>query len=90
MLLAMPDGESRMYLDFPGLWDDGPTARRVRGMAEAGFRVPGVLNMLACRADWTAGLNQLTHAVMRGPGGLPIWQRELIAGLTSRGNHCVF
>ena len=81
---------SQMYLDFPALWDDGPTAHRVRAMAAAGAKVPGVVNLLACRKEWTAGLGQLTQSVMRGPGGLPTWQRELIAGLTSRGNHCVF
>jgi uncharacterized peroxidase-related enzyme len=33
---------------------------------------------------------EFTHLVMRGPGGLPPWQRELLATLTSRWNDCAF
>jgi alkylhydroperoxidase family enzyme len=85
----MPD-ESEHYLDFESLRGDGPVAQRVNAMAQAGWRAPTVLQMLACRTEWTEPLGRLTNAIMRGPGHLPTWQRELIAGLTSRGNHCVF
>lgn len=35
-------------------------------------------------------LLQFTQAVMRGPGALPPGERELLAAMLSRVNHCLF
>jgi hypothetical protein len=69
---------------------DDPAAEQVRRMRAAGLEVPGIVCLLAARPDWTVHLNRLTHGVMRGPGRLPVWQRELVAAVTSRCNGCPF
>jgi hypothetical protein len=79
-----------MYLDLVNNMGDGPEAQQLRAMQAAGMRLPGVVCLLAFRPEWTASLNQFCHQVMRGNGKLPTWQRELVAALTSKYNHCVF
>jgi alkylhydroperoxidase family enzyme len=79
-----------MYLDLVPRVQDSTIAERLSGMAAAGMGLPPILVLLGQRPEWTAGLNVFTQGVMRGPGQLPTWQRELIAALTSRHNHCVF
>lgn len=79
-----------MYLDLLNQLGDASMAEQLRQAREAGREVPGILYLLANRPEWTTHLMQFTSAVMRGRGGLPIWQRELIAALTSRCNQCAF
>ncbi len=79
-----------MYLDLVSGMGEGPVADQIRRMQAAGMRLPGVVCLLAYRPGWTKHLNQFCHCVMREPGELPPWQRELIAALTSKHNHCVF
>lgn len=79
-----------MYIDLINRLGGGPAADQVRSMQQAGMEVPGVVVLIASRPEWAAGLGQFTQAVMRGPGELPIWKREMIAALTSLHNHCVF
>jgi hypothetical protein len=79
-----------VFLDLQGQLGDGAEAQQVRRMAATGLEVPGVVVLLAMRPEWTAPWNRLAQGIMRGPGHLPPWQRELIAALTSRHNHCLF
>ena len=78
-----------MLLELDGTGGDGAAAQ-LRRMRDAGLEVPGILYLLAQNPEWTAALNTLAQRVMRGPGALPPWQRELLAALTSRCNSCVF
>jgi alkylhydroperoxidase family enzyme len=79
-----------MYLDLLEPDSSDAAAQQIRRMRAAGMEVPGIVELLAVRPDWTQHLNRFTQAVMRGPGSLPAWQRELLAALTSRWNHCRF
>lgn len=79
-----------MFLDLSSQLGDSAEARQIRALDAAGLQVPGIVVLLATRPDWTASWNEFTQLVMRGPGSLPTWQRELIAAFTSRCNHCVF
>lgn len=79
-----------MYLDLSVASDASPIAGRIAQMEAAGVRVVGILRLLAFRPEWSEHLNRFTQEVMRGPGDLPVWQRELIAGLTSCFRHCQF
>jgi len=79
-----------MYLDFINAMGDGPEAERLRELAASGRQLPEIVYLLAARPHWTEHLMDFTSAVLRGPGGLPTWQRELLAALTSRWNGCNF
>ena len=79
-----------MFLDLASQLSDSPEAQQLQRMAAAGLELPGIVVLLATRPDWTVHWNQFTHEVMRGAGRLPSWQREVLAAVTSRCNHCVF
>lgn len=50
----------------------------------------GILHLFAYKPEATKHLAQYTQAVMRGPSPLSPGIRELIAAVTSAGNHCLF
>lgn len=68
----------------------GPFADAARFMASVGAPVPQILHMFAYKPAATKHLAQFTQAVMRGPSPLSPGIRELIAAVTSKGNHCLF
>lgn len=70
--------------------DELGSSPQIEALKASGAEVPGILHLLAARPDFSRPLNELAQAVMRGPGALPHWQRELIAALTSRAAGCVF
>jgi hypothetical protein len=56
-----------------------------------GSRVPDVVRTLLHRPKLFGGAyNAWAQAVMRGPSGWSVWERELFASFTSRTNACVF
>lgn len=81
-----------MYLESveenPGA--SGPFADAARFMKSMGAPVPQILHMFAYKPEATKHLAMYTQAVMRGPSPLSPGMRELIAAVTSAGNHCLF
>jgi uncharacterized peroxidase-related enzyme len=67
-----------------------PYASMFNGMRGAGIPIPQIMHLIAFKPGRTRHLNQFTQDVMRGPGPLPTWQRELIAAFTSKLNQCLF
>lgn len=67
-----------------------PYASTFKGMREAGIPIPQIMHLIAFKPERTRHLNLFTQYVMRGPGPLPPWQRELIAAFTSKLNQCLF
>jgi hypothetical protein len=56
-----------------------------------GTRVPDIVRTLIYRPKiFGKGFNNWIQAVMRGPSGWSVWERELFASFTSRCNACVF
>jgi len=56
-----------------------------------GTRVPDIVRTLIYRPKiFGQGFNRWIQAVMRGPSGWSVWERELFASFTSRCNACVF
>lgn len=56
-----------------------------------GTRVPDIVRTLIYRPKiFGKGFNAWIQAVMRGPSGWSVWERELFASFTSRCNACVF
>jgi len=56
-----------------------------------GSRVPDIVRTLIYRPKiFGKGFNHWIQAVMRGPSGWSVWERELFASFTSRCNACVF
>lgn len=68
----------------------GPQADTIRFMQTAGIPVPQILHMFAYKPAATRHLERYTQEVMRGPSPLSPGFRELIAAVTSSGNHCLF
>jgi alkylhydroperoxidase family enzyme len=56
---------------------------RVNGQSE-------LRHLFAYDPSRTRHLLQFTQAVMRAPGPLSSGERELVAAMTSRSNHCLF
>jgi hypothetical protein len=56
---------------------------QVNGMSE-------LRHLLAYDTTRSGPLLAFTHAVMRGPGPLAPGERELLAAMISRENHCLF
>jgi hypothetical protein len=58
---------------------------------KVGSRVPDIVRTLIYRPKiFGKGFNAWIQAVMRGPSGWSVWERELFASFTSRCNACVF
>jgi hypothetical protein len=56
-----------------------------------GTRVPDIVRTLIYRPKFFGkAFNGWIQAVMRGPSGWSVWERELFASFTSRCNACVF
>ena len=56
-----------------------------------GSRVPDVVRVILYRPEFFGkGFNGWIQAVMRGPSGWSVWERELFASFTSSLNQCVF
>lgn len=56
-----------------------------------GGKAPDVVRTLMYRPKLFGGAyNAWAQAVMRGPSGWSVWERELFASFTSRTNACVF
>jgi alkylhydroperoxidase family enzyme len=68
----------------------GPFADAARFLGSVGAPVPQILHLFAYKPAATKHLAQFTQAVMRGPSPLSPGMRELIAAVTSKGNHCLF
>jgi len=51
---------------------------------------PGILALFQFRPETAAALTGLGNALLRGPGPLPLGDRELIAAFVSRRNACAF
>lgn len=49
-----------------------------------------IRHLLAYAPETTKHLDAFTQAVMRGPGTLSSGERELLAAMTSKANHCLF
>ena len=57
----------------------------------SGFRAPDVVRTLGYRKAFFGGPHRIhTHAVMRGPSGWTVGERELFAAFVSRLNQCEF
>ena len=68
----------------------GPYADAHTMMQAAGPEYPQIWHMFAFRPEATAHLARFTQEIMREPGPLSPWLRELIAAYTSARNHCPF
>lgn len=68
----------------------GPYAEAVRFMRSVGAPVPQIMHLFAFKPEATKHLAMFSQAVMRGPSPLSPGMRELIAAITSSGNHCLF
>jgi alkylhydroperoxidase family enzyme len=66
----------------------------LKAILEATSSVPKqmseIRNLLAYAPDVTQHLDAFTHAAMRGPGPVSPGERELLAAMTSKANHCLF
>ena len=51
---------------------------------------PQIWHLFAFKPNATKHLERFTHEVMRGPSPLSPGMRELIAGMTSARNRCLF
>jgi alkylhydroperoxidase family enzyme len=69
---------------------EGPYARPIRELQQAGLPVPQIMHLFAYKPDRTQHLSRFTQEVMRGPSPLSPGFRELIAAFTSRQNACPF
>jgi len=68
----------------------GPYGRAIERLEAAGTEVPEILYPFAFKPEVGRHLENLTHAVMRGPSPLSPGMRELIAAWTSARNRCPF
>jgi hypothetical protein len=58
---------------------------------KVGARVPDVVRTLLYRREYFGNpYNDWIEAILRGPSGWSVWERELFASFTSRCNQCVF
>ena len=57
---------------------------------EVASELPGILGLLAFRAETAGPLRTLTEALLRGPSPLTAAEREIIAAHVSRLNQCSF
>ena len=67
----------------------GPYADALRMMQAAG-EYPQIWPLFAFQPQATSHLARFTQEIMREPGPLSPWLRELIAAYTSARNHCPF
>lgn len=68
----------------------GPYADAIRFIRGVGAPVSQILHLFAFKPNATKHLERFTQEVMRGPSPLSPGFRELIAAVTSAGNHCLF
>ncbi len=68
----------------------GPYADALRMMQGAGPEYPQIWHLFAFKPEATSHLARFTQEIMREPGPLSPWLRELIAAFTSARNHCPF
>jgi hypothetical protein len=68
----------------------GPYADALRMMQAAATEYPQIWHLFAFRPLATDHLARFTQEVMREPGPLNRWLRELIAAFTSARNACPF
>jgi len=68
----------------------GPYADAIRMMQAGGPEYPQIWHLFAFRPEATTHLARFTQEIMREPGPLSPWLRELIAAYTSARNHCPF
>ena len=57
---------------------------------EIDAKLPGILGLLAFRAETAGPLNALAEALLRGPSPLSAAEREIIVAHVSRLNQCAF
>ncbi|MEI9949954.1 MAG: carboxymuconolactone decarboxylase family protein [Pseudomonadota bacterium] len=57
---------------------------------EVSAELPGILGLLAFRAETDGPLRELTETLLRGPSPLSAAEREIIAAHVSRLNQCAF
>ncbi|MDZ7636965.1 MAG: peroxidase [Bryobacterales bacterium] len=62
----------------------------IRMARSGGLPLPQILHLFSYKPEATKHLAQYTQSVMRGPSPLSPGFRELIAAVTSAGNHCLF
>jgi hypothetical protein len=68
----------------------GPYTDALRTMQAAGPEYPQIWHLFAFKPEATGHLARFTQEIMREPGPLSPWLRELIAAYTSARNHCPF
>ena len=59
-------------------------------LRNAGQEYPQIWHLFAYKPEATGHLARFTQEIMREPGPLSPWLRELIAAFTSRKNDCEF
>ena len=72
---------------------DGPSFMFIRHFKDSTPQVNGqseLRHLMAYDPSRSLPLLQFTQAVMRGPGALPPGERELLAAMLSKENHCLF
>ena len=67
-----------------------PYADFIRSMQATGNEYPQIWHLFAFKPDATSHLARFTQQIMREPGPLRPWFRELIAAYTSARNDCPF
>jgi hypothetical protein len=89
-----PKSEVKMEPMFlPGVESNpqpGPYADAVRMMQATGPEYPQIWHMFAFHPKATEHLARFTQEIMREPGPISPWIRELIAAFTSARNACPF
>jgi hypothetical protein len=68
----------------------GPYADALRTMQAIGPEYPQIWHLFAFKPDAAGHLARFTQEIMREPGPLSPWLRELIAAYTSARNDCPF
>jgi hypothetical protein len=68
----------------------GPYAEAIRILQAAGTGYPQIWHLFAFQPQATGHLARFTQEIMREPGPLRPWLRELIAAYTSARNDCPF
>ena len=67
-----------------------PYTDALRMMQAAGPAYPQIWHLFAFKPEATGHLARFTQEIMREPGPLSAWLRELIAAFTSARNDCPF
>ena len=68
----------------------GTYADLIAACRAGGKPFPQIWHLFAFKPNATQHLERFTHEVMRGPSPMSPGMRELIAGMTSARNQCLF